>query len=86
MKPGRHCRVGWLPGLFWWQRCDRLLREIYHVPAAVVKGRRAVVCPAWRRRSPGPNLIQLTLCSRSLWDAIMAVCSHLSHPMEHAWG
>lgn len=85
IKPGRHCGVGLLPELFCWHRCDRLLREIYHVSAAIVKGKRAVVCPAWRRRrSPGPNLIQSTLCSRSLWDAIMGVCSHLSHPMEHS--
>lgn len=59
--------------------------EKYNVPAAIVKGKRAVVCPAWRRRrSPGPNLIQFTLCSRSLWDAIMGVCSCLSHPTEHS--
>lgn len=30
----------------------------------------------------GPNLIQLMLCSRSPWDAIMGVCSRLSHGMN----
>lgn len=33
----------------------------------------------------GPNLMQLTLCSRSLWDAIMGVCSHLPIPWNMLW-
>jgi len=46
----------WLSRLFCWQRCDRLLREIHCFPAAIVKGRRAVVCPAQRRRRRPPSL------------------------------
>lgn len=30
----------------------------------------------------GPSLIQLTLCIRSPWDAIMGVCSRLSIPWK----
>lgn len=58
VKPGKHCGMRWLSGPFCWQRCDRLLGEIYCCPAAVVKGREL-----WKRP---PGLMQLTFHGKSL--------------------